>query len=143
MARERRLSEVLKRGYSDKEVNLIFELGRFYIEGGNHKAAANIMQGLHAIVPDYLPALLALCCLEFHAQNYEVARSFAEQALKLQPESIESALFLVTCLMVAGDFNPAGSLLGEIGEHIATRDLENPDIERFYKTLLVRYEVRA
>ena len=134
--------EPIKRSYSDEEVESIYELGRFSAENGDLKRAEVIMRGLVEIAPDYAPAWLGMSFV--HAQNhaYENAIQAARRCLKINPAMVEAELFLITFLLSTGDFNSAGTLLGEVGEKIDHGEIDNPNAIRFYRMQLARFESR-
>ena len=135
-------SEILKRGYSDEEIAHIYELGRFFIENGQLSRASAIMHGLVEIVPDYYPAWLGLAYLQIASKNLDAAAHAARQALRSNPDSIETQLFAASCLLTLGDHSGAGTLLGEVGERIESGNVTDADIVRFFKVQLARYESR-
>ncbi len=139
--RERRLSDVLKRGYSDAEINHIYELGRFHLENGDVTRAEPIMLGITAVAPEFLPAWLGLAYINLLQGNQDAAMATSRQAVKIDPNSIEAHLMLVTCLLGAGDYNSAGALLGEVQERL-DRGEGTSNLTRYYKAQLARYERR-
>jgi len=138
----RRPSQVLKRGYSEEEVDSIYELGRLFLENGDLRRAEVIMAGLIEVAPDFAPAWLAASVMHVQKGNIEEAISTAERALQVQPDSAEAMLLLSACLLTTGDFNTAGTYLGEIGEKIESGAIDNSYIKRFYNAQLVRYQGR-
>lgn len=137
--RERKLSDVLKRGYSDDELSNLYELGRFFLESGKISKAAKIFSGISAVAPEFTPAWLGSVCVDFAQSDIEAAQHHAEEARKLSPESPLAALFLVTVLLASNDLASAGALLGEVGESIeAVRD-NDQNLIRFYKMQLARF----
>lgn len=142
LPRKRVPSEVLKRGYSDDEVICMYDLGRMLLEHGELRRAEAIFQGLTEVAPDFAPPWLGLAFVQFHAGSIEVAQQSVKRALKAAPQSQEALLFLVTCLLSAGDYSSAGTYLGEIGEMIDEGELEDPAKIRFFKLQLARYQNR-
>jgi len=138
----RRPSQVLKRGYSEEEIDSIYELGRLFLENGNSRRAEVIMTGLTEVAPEFSPAWLAASVMQVQKGNIDEAISFAERALQVQPDSSEAMLILSACLLTTGDFNTAGTYLGEVGEKIESGAVENSYIKRFYQAQLVRYQGR-
>lgn len=135
-------SEVLRRGYSDDELDQIYELGRFFLENGDLRRGEVIMLGISEIAPDFLPALLGLFYLYFQRHDFEQAASKARQALQLDPENIIARLYLATAQLSQGDYPAAGANLGEIGEKMENGQNEDPRLLRFYKGQLARYQHR-
>jgi len=135
-------TEGAKRGYSDEELNHIYELGRFCLENGDFRRAEVILSGLNDVAPEYSPAWLGTCCVQNSNKNYESAVVAAKQALRAEPESIEAMLFLSCSLLTIKDFNAAGSYLGEVGERLEGGSLKSPNLLRFYKAQLARYQNR-
>jgi len=140
--RERRLSDVLKRGYSDEEIQHIYELGRFHLENGNVSRAEPIMLGLTGVAPEFVPAWLALSYIYLIQGNDDSALNAARHAQRLDVNSVEALLFLVTALLGGGDYNTAGAYLGEVQEKIEAGANDNPNVVRYYRAQLARYESR-
>ena len=141
--RERSASEVLKRGYSQEELSHLYELGRFFLENGNVKQAEIILNGVSEIMPDFVPALLARVAISITNKEYELALKFARDAAAIDPGSPVCALYLITCLLITRDFNAAGTLLGEVGEKVESGAVSDPNVIRFYKGQLARYQTRG
>ena len=135
-------SEILKRGYSDEEINHIYELGRFYLENGDLRRAEAILLGLTEVAPEFSAAWLGMSYIHMQSKNYDPAIYTARQALRVEPNAVEAILFLVTCLLTAGDFNSAGTYLGEVGEMIDSGAVDDPNVVRFYGAQLARYQSR-
>ena len=131
-----------RRGYSEEEISTIYELGRLYLESGLFPAAENIMRGLTEVVPDFAPGWLGLCYLHIQNKNSDAALQAARQAVRADSSSIEAQLFLITCFLSVGDYNSAGTYLGEVGESIETGSVEDPNLIRFFKAQLARYQSR-
>lgn len=142
IARRRVPSEVLKRGYSDDEVNHIYELGKLFLESGDMRRGEAVMMGLTEVVMDFAPAWLGLAYVHIQNKNFDAAISAAKAALKIDPDIVEATLYLITCLMQTGDFNAAGTYLGEVGERLEMGRIENPNTVRFFKSQLARYQGR-
>ncbi len=140
--RKRVPSEVLKRGYSDEEILHIYELGRLFLENGDLSRAEAIMHGLNEIAPDFGPAWLGMSYLRFHAKNFEQSVDCARRAFKLDPTFNEALLIMVVGLMTLGDYNTAGTYLGELGEKVETGVIEDPKVIRLYRAQLARYQSR-
>ena len=136
------LPDAQKRGYSDEELTHLYELGRFSLENGDIRRAEAILIGVSEIAPSFVPAWLGLCAIHHHNQKYDAALSSARQAIKGDPDSIEAMLYLICSLLTTGDFNSAGSYLGEVGERIEAGRGDNPYLLRFYKAQLARYQNR-
>ncbi|MCB0339917.1 MAG: hypothetical protein KDD53_09945 [Bdellovibrionales bacterium] len=141
--RSRKLSDVLKRGYSDEEVSHVYELGRLYLESGDLAKADSIFQGIVVVAPDFWPAWLGLSYIAVVTERFDQALNSARSALRVMPDSVEAVLFLVSSLISSGDFNTAGSYLGEIAEKIESGGVDNPNVIRFYRAQLARYENRT
>ena|SRR3990167_5419648 len=137
--RERSLSDVLKRGYSDDELAHIFALGRFHLENGAYPRALNVMRGLVTVAPEFVPAWLGLAYIHLMNGNSETALSAAREAYKLQPSSPLVVLYLITALLSMGDVAAAGAYLGEVGESIEQGE-SSPDLVRYYRMQLARYK---
>jgi len=140
--RERRPSEILKRGYTDEEITHIYALGRFSLGNGQLRKAELLFQGITEIAPDFVPAWLGLAYAQIYNEDLKAAITSSQRALKMNPDSVEAMLFLVSSLLTTGDFNTAGTYLGEVGEKIAGNAIDNPNVIRFYKAQLARYQSR-
>lgn len=140
--RRRAPSEVLKRGYSDEEVQHLYELGRLCLENGDLRRAEAILTGLTHIAPEFAPAWLGVSYIHIQNKNQDGALQAAHQALRVEPESVEAMLFLISCLLTHGDFNSAGTYLGEVGERVESGGVGNPNVVRFYRGQLARYQNR-
>ena len=135
-------AEVIKRVYLDEEVDHIYELGRFCLENGDLQAAQVIMEGLVEVAPDFVPAWLALGCLQVFAKDYESAARTISQAVRIEPQSSVAMLLLASCLLTTGDFNSAGTYLGEVSEQVESGLVEDPHVVRFFNTQISRYQNR-
>ncbi|NMC61688.1 MAG: hypothetical protein GYA55_00825 [SAR324 cluster bacterium] len=133
-------SNVLKRGYSDEEIDNIYELGRILLEAGQLKRAEILFNGITEIVPEYAPAWLGLSYIHIQQKAYDTAAWAARLALQHDPDFIEGMLYLIACLLILGDLNTAGTFLGEVGERIENGTVTQPDLIRFYRMQLARYE---
>ena len=140
--KERSTAEVPRRGYSEEELSHIYELGRFCLENGEFRRAEAIMSGLNEVAPEFGPAWLGTCYIHTQSKNFDAAVHAARQALRADSESIEAMLFLVCCLLTTKDFNAAGSYLGEVGERFESGGVEKPNLLRYYRTQLARYQNR-
>ena len=141
--RKRSLVEVLKRSYSEEEVAAMYELARFCLENGDLRKAETIFQGLTEVAPDFAPAWLGSAYVHVHAKNWDAAIAASRQALRVDQKCAEALLFLSACLLSAGDFNTAGTYLGEFGDLIEGGLVESPAALRFYKAQLARYQTRS
>ena len=137
---ERALPEAHRRGYSDDELAQIYELGRFSLENGDVRRAESIMFGLNEVAPEFAPGWLGSCTIHTQNKNYDGAVHAARQALRADPESPEAMLYLICCLLTVKDFNAAGSFLGEVGERVDTNAINTPNLLRFYRAQLARYQ---
>lgn len=140
---QRRQAEAHRRNYSDDEVNDIYKLGKLFLETGQHKRAEAIMAGLNEVAPDFAPAWLGTSFLRSVAGNYDGALLAANNALRIDPESAESMLYVVAIALTMGDVATAGTYLGEVGEAIDQGKVKNQSANRFYKMQLARYQVRG
>jgi len=136
-------SEVLKRGYSDDEILHIYELGRLCLENGDVRRAEAVLGGLTHIAPDFAPAWLGMSYIHIQSRNYDAALQAARQAHRLEADSGEAMLFMISCLLTHGDYNSAGTYLGEVGERIDSGLVDHPNVIRFYRAQLARYQNRG
>lgn len=140
--RKRQPSEVLKRGYTDEEIAALYELARLSLENGDLRRGEAIMHGLTEVAPDFSPAWLGMAYIHIQNQDFEAGLIATRQALKIDPGFQEAMLYLVACLLTTGDFSSAGTYLGELGEMIESGALESPNMLRFYRAQLARYQTR-
>jgi tetratricopeptide (TPR) repeat protein len=139
---ERPGGEIAPRGYSEDEVAHIYELGRFHLENGDTRRAEAIMTGLNEVAPNFAPAWLGTSYLNILNRSYDTALAAARSALRINPEMPEALLYLVACLLTTGDVQSAGTYLGEIGERIESGAIDRPDLIRFYRGQLARFQSR-
>ena len=138
--RERKLSDVLKRGYSDEELRHIYELGRSFLESGKVARAEKIFAGITAVAPDHLPSWLGLTNIAIQKNNLEAARGYAETARRVDKASPAAALYLATVMFSLNELTTVGSLLGEVGDNLEGRLDIDPNLHRFYKMQLARFQ---
>lgn len=129
-------------GYSADELSHIYELGRLYLENGDYKRAQTIFFGLTQVAPTFAPAWLGLAAIQITDKQYDEAIHSVSQALSAEPHSHEALIFLAACYLCTGDYNSAGTHLGEIGEKIENGLIDNPYLIRFYKAQLARFQNR-
>jgi Flp pilus assembly protein TadD len=142
--REKYLQNCTKRGgYSAQEVVSIYELGRFCLENGDVHRAEAILLGLVNVAPDFAPSWMGLTCIYLQNGNNDLALQAANQAYRLSPDSIEVILFFVASLLSNGDYNAAGTYLGEVSDKIESGSIESPNALRFHRMQLARYQSRA
>ena len=137
------MGAVARATYADEEVSSIYRLGRFFLENGEVTRAEPLMLGLVEVAPHFAPAWLGVAYVAAMKGELEHALSAARQALKIDGESVEVQLFLIAGLLSAGDYNAAGSYLGEVQEKIDRGEVADPDHVRFYQGQLARYQYRA
>ena len=140
--RQRLSSEVIKRGYSDEEIAHLYELARFSLETGETRRAELIATGLVEVAPEFEPGWLCLATVHLHGRAYEAAIGAAKQAHQLNPDSVVALLLLVTASLATGDYNSAGTFLGEVGERIDAGAVEDQNALRFYRAQLARFQAR-
>lgn len=129
--------------YSAKEVELIYSLGRFYLETGKFQSANYIFAGLCQIAPDYVPAWLGKASANFLLSRVDEAKVAASHALRLMPESVEAQFMLITALLGEGDFSAAGAKLGEIKDLVDNQKIRQEDLLRYFQMLMLRFEYRV
>lgn len=127
------------RGYADEELGHIYALARLFLENGNLNAAEVIINGLLEVAPGFAAALLAKSYILIQKGDFESALQNCTQALRLNENFHEAMLFLIACLLTVGDYNNAGTYLGEIGDKIQNGTIDNPYFIRLYKSQLARF----
>ena len=130
---------LMRRTYSDEEIDLIYELAKFHIENGALIKASTLITGLLEVTHTYAPAWLAKCYLQLTEKNYDAATMSARQAVKIDPDSAEAMLFLIACLLTSRDYNAAGTYLGEVKDKIESGAIDDPNQIHFFKAQMARY----
>lgn len=136
------MADVERGDYLDNEVDSIYELGHFFLENGDLRSGEILMDGLTQVAPEFYPAWLGMAYVALLDGALEIALRCAEQAVKLAPHSIEALLYLVVCSLSSGDYNKAGTYLGEVGEKVDNEEVVDPQLIRFYRAQLIRYQNR-
>ncbi len=135
--------QVPRRSYSREEIVDIFELGRLWLETGQHRRAEAIMTGLNEVAPDFSPAWLATSFLRGVSGDHDGALQAAKLALRNEPESVEAMLYIAAISLTVADYSTAGTYLGEVGERIEQGKIVSPHVPRFFKMQLARYQSRG
>ena len=132
--------ETSKRGYSDSEIQALFEIGRLHLVAGDLGAAEAIFRGLADLSTEYLPAWLGIAYVKYLEGDFEAGLHAARQAMRVDPNSISGLLMLINGLLCTEDINSAGAFLGEAREQL---EVSVPPVEhrRLYKMLLARYQL--
>lgn len=136
-------SAVLKRGYTDEEVAHIYELGRFFLENGDIHRASHIFTGLLRVAPEFSAGWLGSAYVAIQNSDIDTALGYAQHVLQIEPDSVVAMLYITACSMTLGDYNSAGSYLGEIGEQIDAGAADDPAVKRLYESQLARYQYRS
>lgn len=136
-------SSSTSRGYSEEEIESIYELARLFLETGQARRAEIIVNGLVEVAPDFVPGLLLRAVLYALNGELDSALQVTSSALKQQAHSIEAILILAACALSLNDANSAGTYLGEAGELLEGSANARPEAKRFYKMQLARYQARA
>lgn len=138
----RKQSEPPRRSYSRDEVVDIYELGKLWLETGQHKRAEAVMLGLNEVAPDFAPAWLGTAFLRGAKLDHDGGIAAATTALRLEPDCVEAMLFMVVSALALKDSSMAGTYLGEVGDRIDQGVVSNPNVVRLYKMQLARYQNR-
>lgn len=138
----RKASELSRRSYSREEVLDIYELGKLWLEAGQHKRAEAVMSGLNEVAPEFAPAWLGTAFLRGTQLDYEGVVAAATSALRLEADCVEAMLFIVIAALALKDSSMAGTYLGEVGDRIDQGLVSNPNVTRLYKMQLARYQNR-
>jgi Tfp pilus assembly protein PilF len=131
-----------RKGYSEEEIECIYRLAYAGLENGNLKQAELIALGLIEVAPSFIPGWLALAYVRGQDGNFAGAQAASEQALRIDGESIEAMLFLVSYLLTNGDLQSAGTYLGEVADRIDNNQLTDPTLIRFFRAQMLRYQTR-
>ena len=92
----------IKRGYSESELENIYELGRFFAENGDIRRAEVVFNGVLAVAPDFAMARLGKAYIQIQSGEFDDALVTVRHALKAQPDSLATLLYLVACLLTVG-----------------------------------------
>jgi tetratricopeptide (TPR) repeat protein len=133
---------MIRRGYTDAEIESIFALGRLFLESGTFSRASVILKGLTEVAPEYAPGWLALGYIAIMNGEYEQALGHSNQVLRRNPANPEAMLMNVICSLSTGDINSAGTYLGELKDGIDGEQINNPQLVRLYQSQLVRFQSR-
>lgn len=143
--RKRKPSEILKRGYSNKEVEDIYSLGKLFIVNASFEKAIKIYRGLSLLAPDFIPAHLALayCLLAESEGQHSVLKKASlvtKQALRIDPRNQSALILHVAILLSLNDYKSAGSYLGELDEQSQKLEDNSSELYRIYKSQLARFK---
>jgi len=134
--------ELLKRAYSDDEIAHLYEFGRVSLENGRINRADAVFQGLVQVAPDFAPAWLGLAYIHALNSKFDEAVFASRQALRIDPNLYSGMLYLAAFLLTTGDYHAAGTQLGEIGERVEAGMLGDPNLIRFFRVQLARFQNR-
>lgn len=143
--RKRRPSEVLRRGYSNEEIENIYALGRAYIISAKFGSAEKLFKGLSILAPDYVYGHLGLayCQLLKAGGNQELLKKVlltTKQALRIDPRNQHALIFHIIILLSISEFKSAGSYLGELGEQVESGKSLDADVQKFFNSQKLRFK---
>lgn len=130
------------RVYSEQEVQLLYELGRLFIENGELRKAEVIFKGIVAVEPTFVAAWLGLAYLYHYSSQTDEGISAAKKVVQLEPGSVEGSLFLAVFLYSSSEISAAGAILGEIREKVEAGSVKDPNILRIYRSQVERFSSR-
>jgi len=130
------------RVYSEQEVQLLYELGRLFLENGELRKAEVIFKGIVSVEPTYVAAWLGLAYLYHYSSQIDEGIAAAKKVVQLEPGSVEGSLFLVIFLYSSGEISTAGAILGEVREKVESGLVRDPNILRIYRSQLERFSSR-
>jgi hypothetical protein len=136
-------SEVLKKGYSLEQIESIYALGQLYLETGNLRQASVIFDGLIHLVPNLAPASIGQAIIALFERDFMQGAAAARRASESDSQVAEATLLLVIAMFGLGDYNSAGTYLGEIREAMESGIEFDKNVVRVYRMLLARYRSRA
>lgn len=125
--------------YSRDELADMYALTKMWLETGQLKKAESVARGLTTVAPEYVPGWLAMSVVESSLGNVEQGLEAARKALKIQPNSAEAMILVVTTALTIGDMSTAGTYLGEIGEMVEQGKVTDPNLLRLFKMQMARY----
>ena len=141
--RQKALSEHIRRGYSNNEIEELFALAHLFLSIGSIHKAETILKGVVNIAPSYSAAFLGLSYVSIMKEDISEAIKHAETALVADTDSIEAILYLAALLMTSGDNARAGAFIGEAGEMLEKAQLKNASVRKFYNMQLTRYQANS
>jgi len=130
------------RVYSEQEVQLLYELGRLFLENGELRKAELVFKGLVSVDATFTAAWLGLAYLYHYSSQIDEGIAAAKKVVQLDPGSVEGSLFLVIFLYSSGEISAAGAILGEIREKVESGLVKDPNILRIYRSQLERFSSR-
>lgn len=128
--------------YSEQEIQLLYELGRLFLENGEQRKAEIILKGIVSVDPTFKAAWLGLAYLYHYNSQIDEGIVAAKKVLELEPGSVEGALFLVIFMYSSGEISASGAILGEIREKVESGLVKEPNIIRIYRSQLERFSSR-
>lgn len=131
---------LVKRGYSEQEIKIIYELARLLLDNGQIRSAETILKGITEVAPDFSAGWLGLSYVQISNRLFSEAIFSARQALRIDPGNVEALLYLVACFLTTGDQSSAGTYLGELSEKIESGQITHPRYINFFKGQLARYK---
>lgn len=135
-------SGILKNGYTQEEMELLYSLGKTYIDITSYNSAEKIFNGLITIDPDHVSSWIALSVINFIRGDLDASYSQAKQALRINSNLAEAQLVLITVLLSQSDYTTAGAYLGEVKELVDSKRIQKQDLVRYFKAQLLRFEYR-
>ena len=141
-ADDQAVKERVQGDYSADEIDAIYNLARVHLENGDLRRAEVLLTGLVVVAPLMVPAWLGMAYVSTQRREYEHALRHAKAALKIEPDNGAAMLYLVALSLVLSDYNTAGTYLGAVGEQIELGTVSQPELVRFYRMQLARYNHR-
>lgn len=128
--------------YSEQEIQLLYELGRLFLENGEQRKAEVLFKGIVSVEPGFKDAWLGLAYIYHYSSQVDEGIASAKRVLQLEPGSVEGSIFLVIFLYSSGEISAAGAILGEIREKVESGLVKDPNIMRIYRSQLERFASR-
>ncbi|RME61487.1 MAG: hypothetical protein D6780_01610 [Candidatus Dadabacteria bacterium] len=141
-SQEKATSSSIKKGYSEKELQLLYELGKLFLETGQLSKAEVIFTGICEVAPLMEWAQMGLAIIYILQGEYELALKRTELVQKISPNNLNAMLLQAIIYLCREDYPRAGTILGEINEKLQEGLELEPPAQRIYKMQLARYHSR-
>lgn len=87
---------------------------RYFLKIGENEEARKIGENLFNRYPEEYFAVYAMAVVEWHFENFELAKGYYNKVLKIKPNDYNSKIGLADCYLETGSFKEAEKLFREI-----------------------------